>query len=64
MESKGFGAYDERTYLIETRVTRRDVAFLLGLILVLAAALYIFTQSGLITHLGPQFGTPYQRVDR
>jgi energy-coupling factor transport system permease protein len=64
MESKGFGAYDERTYLIETRVTRRDVAFLLGLILVLAVALYIFTQSGLITHLGPQFGTPYQRVDR
>jgi hypothetical protein len=40
------------------------VAFLLGLILVLAAALTIFTQTGLITQLGPQFGTPYQRIGR
>ena len=62
MESKGFGAYADRTYLIEMKVTRRDVAFLLGLVAVLAIATFVFWKTGYITRLGPQFGTPYQRV--
>lgn len=62
MESKGFGAYEDRTYLLETRVTVQDLVFLFGLIIVLAIALYLFNQTGLITQLGPQFGTPYQHV--
>lgn len=62
MESKGFGAYEDRTYLLEIRVTWRDVVFLLGLMAVLVVALYLFMQTGLITRLGPQFGTPYQHI--
>jgi energy-coupling factor transport system permease protein len=62
MESKGFGAYEDRTYLLETKVTVQDVVFLLGLIIVLVIALYLFNQTGLITQLGPQLGTPYQHV--
>lgn len=54
MESRGFGAYDERTYLGETHVTWRDSVFLLGLMAVLAVAAYIFLRLGYITHLGPQ----------
>jgi energy-coupling factor transport system permease protein len=63
MESKGFGAFDKRTYLRETKVTGQDILFLVGLVIVLAVALYLFVQTGLITHLGPQFGTPYQHVN-
>ena len=62
MESKGFGAHEDRTYLIEMRVTRRDVAFLLGLVAVLVVATYVFVKTGYITQLGPRFGTPYQQV--
>ncbi len=62
MESKGFGAYEDRTYLHDMSLAVRDVVFLLGLITVLTVALYVFTQLGFITHFGPQFGTPYQRV--
>ncbi len=63
MESKGFGAYEDRTYLREIRVTWQDVAFLLGLIVILVAATVVFVKTGYITHLGPQFGTPYQHVN-
>jgi len=62
MESKGFGAYPDRTYLLETKVTWRDGLFLLGLVGGLAVALYVFVQIGWITQLGPQLGTPYQHV--
>lgn len=63
MESKGFGAYENRTYLLETRVTGRDVVFLLGLVVILVVAVVGFVKTGYITHLGPQFGTPYQHVN-
>lgn len=63
MESKGFGAYQDRTYLSQTRVTRRDLAFLAGLILILVVATVVFVKTGYITRLGPQFGTPYQQIN-
>lgn len=62
MESKGFGAYEDRTYLSQTRVTWWDMAFLVGLILILVVATVAFVKMGYITHLGPQFGTPYQQI--
>lgn len=46
MESRGFGAYADRTYLAETRVTWRDGVFLVGLILILAIAGYVFLRAG------------------
>ncbi len=62
MESKGFGAYPDRTYLTEVRITWRDIVFLCGVTLVLIAAIYGFMQMGYISQLGPRFGTPYQQV--
>lgn len=62
MESKGFGAYEDRTYLIETKVTWRDYTFLVGLIGVLLIGLYVLMELGYVTQVGPQFGTPYQRI--
>lgn len=63
MESRAFGAYPDRTYLHETRVTWKDVAFLVGLLAFLGVALWLFDQMGWITTFGPQFGTPYQRLE-
>lgn len=52
MESKAFGAYPDRTYLFETRVTWRDWLFVLGILLVLVLAIVIFSQMGFITRFG------------
>ncbi|MDQ7029282.1 MAG: energy-coupling factor transporter transmembrane component T [Ardenticatenia bacterium] len=62
MESRAFGARAERTYLHETRVTRQDVLFLVGLVTLLALALWWFDHMGWITRFGLQVGTPYQRL--
>ena len=62
MESKGFGAHPDRTYLTEVKITWRDIVFLCGVILVLAAAIYGFVKLGYISQLGPRLGTPYQQI--
>ncbi len=62
MESRAFGAYADRTYLHETRITRQDVVFLVGFVGLLLVSLWWFHAMGWITQFGPQFGTPYQQL--
>lgn len=62
MESRGFGAYDRRTYLHETRVTKKDMVFLGLIVVAIASGFWLLANLGLLTYLGPQWGTPYQQV--
>lgn len=62
MESRGFGAYERRTYLHETRVTWRDGVFLFGMTLAIVGGFFLLWWFGWLTQLGVQLGTPYQGV--
>lgn len=51
------------TYLIKITGTWRHIVFLLGQSMILVVATYALLKTGYISHLGPQFGTAYQRVN-
>lgn len=51
MESKAFGAYPDRTYLFQARVTWRDWLFVLGMVALLVAMVVVWAQAGYLSRL-------------